>query len=217
MQSATRHQCFIYEGPPSLQLPALAATIQKRLKENFRCLYLNSPEMVSAMQACLQNLKVNVADEIAKNRLSMMSATAVSTDGRFDVEAMINGLEEAVAQALIAGFKGLFATGDMTWELGNQKESFARLIDYEWRLERLFHKQPALCGICQYHRDTLSPELMRAGFLAHKSIFINETLSRINSYYAESMSEAEQQVSKNAKELDEAVSKLSVPQCELNA
>jgi hypothetical protein len=208
MEQISRHQCFVYEGAPSEHLGSLAAIISKKLNDNYRCLYLNSPEMVEAMRSSLQSLKVKVADETERTRLLLTSATAVSPDGRFDADLMMNRLEDAVVQALRDGFKGLFATGDMTWELGAFKDSFATLIDYESRLEKLFHKQPALCGVCQYHQDTLSPEMMRAGLLSHQAVFINDTLSRINSFYSDSTLEAEKKVHKNAQELDEAVSEL---------
>ena len=70
------------------------------------------------------------------------------------------GVEEAVEVALSEGYKGLWATGDMTWEFGSRK-NLAKLMEYEWRLEELFRRQEALCGICQYHQDTLPPEAMR--------------------------------------------------------
>src|SRR5215472_13815975 len=38
-----RHQCFIYEGARSRDLPAVMATIKQKLRENHRCLYLDSP------------------------------------------------------------------------------------------------------------------------------------------------------------------------------
>ena len=208
MEQISRHQCFVYEGAPSEHLGSLAAIISKKLNENYRCLYLNSPEMVEAMRSSLQALKVKVSDETEKTRLLLTSATAVSADGRFDADLMMSRLEDAVEQSLRDGFKGLFATGDMTWELGTYKDSFATLIDYESRLEKLFHKQPALCGICQYHQDTLSPEVVRAGLLSHKAVFINDTLSRINTFYSESTLEAEKKVSRNAQELDDAVGEL---------
>ena len=59
----------------------------------------------------------------------------------------------------------------MGWEFGPEG-NFAMLIEYEWRLEELFRRQPALCGICQYHRDTLPKEAMRHGVLMHPSIFV---------------------------------------------
>lgn len=51
------------------------------------------------------------------------------------------------------------------------------------RFEDFFRKHPALRGICQYHADTLPREMMRQGSLTHPSIFVNETLSRINPHF----------------------------------
>ena len=95
---------------------------------------------------------------------------------------MLHKLEDALDQALNDGYKGLWATGDMTWEFG-PRQDFGKLLEYELRLEELFHKRPELCGICQYHRDTLPRETVRQGLQAHRMIFINETLSRINAHY----------------------------------
>jgi len=190
MENVSRHQCLIYEGPPSQQLPALAATIRKKLHENYRCIYMNSLPMVASFRACLETMRVNVADEIAKTRLVLSSDPVISAEGAFDTDVMIEGLESAVDQALKDGYNGLFATGDMTWEFGVE-ENFTKLLEYEWRLEKLFQKQPKLCGICQYHHDTLPREVMRKGLLSHRAVFVNETLARVNQYYAESTSDAE--------------------------
>jgi hypothetical protein len=70
----------------------------------------------------------------------------------------------------------------MTWELGPRPD-VTNLLEYEWRLEQIFRRRPALSGICQYHADTLSRSILRQGVVAHPSIFVNKTLSRINSDY----------------------------------
>ena len=57
------------------------------------------------------------------------------------------------------------------------------LLEYEVKLEDLFRRQPSLSGICQYHVETLPPEAVQHGLLMHPSIFINETLSRVNPHY----------------------------------
>lgn len=49
----------------------------------------------------------------------------------------------ALDQALDDGYIGLWVTGDMTWEFGPEK-NFAKLLEYEWRLEELFHRRPEL-------------------------------------------------------------------------
>lgn len=185
MEFPSRHQCFIYEGAPSKQLPALATVMQRKLNEGFRCIYLNSRPMVAGMRSTLAAMGTDVTKEIAENRLVLSSEPATSPDGNFDIDLMLNKLESAVDQALADGYKGLFATGDMTWEFGPTR-NFAKLMEYEWRLEKLIRKREALCGICQYHHDTLPHEATRQALLTHQTIFINETLSRINPHYLSS-------------------------------
>jgi len=204
-QQKSQHQCLIYEGSPLEQLPGLASMTKEKLAQNYRCLYLNSPLMVEKMRSCLTAAGVDVANAIAKDRLVLSSETAVSADGSFDADIMMHKLEEALDQTLKDGFKGLFATGDMTWEFGS-KESFAKLLEYEWRLEKLFRRRSELCGICQYHSDTLPNEVIRQGLLSHPTIFVNETLSLINQYYSQSESDAEHE-SKNP-DLDKKISML---------
>jgi len=201
----SRHQCLIYEGAPSQQLPALAALIRQKLAENYRCFYLNSPAMVESMCSSLAVTGVDIAHEVAKTSLVLTSETAVSANGIFDADLMIHKLEDALDQALKNGYQGLFATGDMTWEFG-PKESFSKLLEYEWQLEKLFRKRHELCGICQYHSDTLPRDAMRKGLLSHPVIFINETLSRINQYYTPSELFDEQAAANS--ELDVAITGL---------
>lgn len=185
MGSESRHQCLIYDGAPSEQLPAIAAALQRKLNEGYRCLYLNSPPMVAGMRSYLSAKGIDVANEIAKGRLILSSEPTTLADGGFDVALMLNKLEETLDQALKDGCKGLWATGDMTWEFGSEK-NLEKLAEYEWRLEELIRKREGLCGICQYHQDTLPREAARRGLLTHRTIFINETLSRINPHYVSS-------------------------------
>jgi len=71
------------------------------------------------------------------------------------------------------------ASGDMTWEMGPDKD-FSNLLEYEQRLEDFFQENEELSGVCQYHANTLPPEAVRQGLIAHSSIFVNETLYLIN-------------------------------------
>ena len=70
----------------------------------------------------------------------------------------------------------------MTWEFGSEKD-LTKLLKYETRREELFQQHPAISGICQYHADTLPREALREGLLAHPTLFVNETLSRLNPHY----------------------------------
>jgi MEDS: MEthanogen/methylotroph, DcmR Sensory domain len=182
MEDKARHQCLIYDGSPSNQLPALAKMLQQKINEGYRGLYLNSPQMVAGLRSCLAAMGMDVVNEVEKSRLILSSESTSLSDGGFDGALMLRHLEDAVDQALKDGYRGLAATGDMTWEFGAERD-FSKLMEYERGLEQLFQGRPELCGICQYHRDTLPPDVPRQALLTHRSLFINDTLSRVNSHY----------------------------------
>ena len=163
-------------------LPALAAHIKQKLSENIRCLYLNSPAMVAGMRSYLFAIDVDVVYEVAKTSLILTSDQSHVKDGRFDMDHMLGTLEETLNQALSDGYRGLWATGDMTWELGQDK-NLETLLEYEWRLEKFFQKNPARSGICQYHAGTLPREAVCQGLLTHPALFINQTLACVNPNY----------------------------------
>ena len=172
----------IRTGEVILQNTALAAKMREMLHANYRCLYLNSPAMLAGMSSYLAAQGVDVALEKVKNRILLSSDQAHLSGGAFDVGQMLNKLELAVVQAVKDGYKGLWASGDMMWEFGTER-NLPKLGEYERRLEELFHKQPALCGVCQYHCDLLPPEILRWALLTHRALFVDETLSRINPHY----------------------------------
>ncbi len=182
MDSPSRHCCLIYEGPPSRQLPALAAAAHEKLQQNHRCLYLNSPAMVAGMRSYLAATGIDVAEETARGRLIFSSAQHLLNGDRFDVEFMIDALKSTLDRALHDGFTGLWATGDMSWEFGPVKD-FSKLLEYEWRLEEFMHDNPEMSGICQYRSDILPRAAMRQGLLSHISVFVNQTLTLMNPQY----------------------------------
>lgn len=209
-ETVSRHHCLIYEGSPSRHLPALATLVRQKLDKNFRCLYLNSPVMVAGIRCYLSAEGIDIAHELGKNRLLLLSEQAHLIEGRFAVDRMMHTLEDALDQALEDGYAGLFVTGDMTWEFGPERD-FSKLLEYEWRLEELFRTHPALDGICQYHADTLPKKVLRQGLLTHPSVFLNETLSRINPYYFRADSYRDQAATKP--ELECAINRLCQCEC----
>ena len=185
METGPRHQCIIYAGAPSHKLSTLAAVMHQMMMNGCRCLYMNSPAMVAGVRSSLAAIGVDVALEIAQSRLVVSSEPVVLEGDDFNIEQMLQKLEDALDEALKDGFKGLWASGDMTWELGSEK-NFDKLLEYEWKLEALFKKRKELYGICQYHYDTLPQQAVRDGLLMHRTLFINETLSRLNPHYINS-------------------------------
>lgn len=179
----SRHQCLIYEGSPTEHLRSLARSIKQNLGEGRRCLFLHGPAMVAGMRYYLADAGVDPMREATRGALVLTSDVSHLVDGHFDIDRMIAMLADTVERALADGYQGLFATGDMTWEFGDEK-SFVKLLEYEHALEELFQKTPALRGVCQYCADTLPANAIQDALLSHPAVYINETLARINPSYS---------------------------------
>lgn len=197
---------MIYKGPPAKHLRGLAKIVRQKINENTRCLYLNSPGMVAEMASFLSAAGLEVAGEVEKGSLILSSDQSHLVGGHFDVDRMIGMLSDAVRQAVNAGYNGLWASGDMAWEFGNEK-NFAKLLEYEHTLDDFMAKQPALFGICQYHADVLPTEVIHWGLYTHRSVYINETLSRANPYYAPSRLLTQRRLMLSSGELDKMLAR----------
>jgi len=177
-----RHQCLIYDGSPEKQLPCLAAMIGKQLAANKRCMYLNSPALVAELRSTLLAAGMDVAREEKRGALIVRSDQSHLIDGLFDVARMIAMLKDAVADAKRDGFAGFWASGDMAWEFGHEK-NLMKILEYECQLEDLFLVEPDLGGVCQYHTLTLPSVAIQEALATHRAIYINDNVSRMNPYY----------------------------------
>lgn len=184
MQPDSRHQCIVYAGAPSRKLPTMAAIMYRMMLNGYRCLYMNSPAMVAGIRSYLAAMGIDVAHEHAEAHI-LFSSEPVTEGGIFDVDRMLQKLESELDNALKAGYKGLWASGDMTWEFGHEK-NWEKVIEYEWKLEALFHKRKELRGICQYHCDTLPKDVVRKGLMMHGAVVTNETLTHLNPSFIQS-------------------------------
>jgi len=102
-------------------------------------------------------------------------------DGRFDPEAMVDGLCTSIDEAVRDGFEGLCATGDMRWELGAD-ENFDRLLEYEARLEKVFRDKP-LWGVCQYHRGMVPGHAIHDALVTHRTVHLGDRANTDNHFY----------------------------------
>jgi hypothetical protein len=139
--------------------------------------------MVAGIRSYLAADGLDVALEVSNGSLVLSSQPTHLVDGVFDVGRMLAMLADAVDDALAQGYAGLWATGDMTWELGSEK-NFEKLMEYECGLEEMIRDRPALGGICQYDRDTLPDDALYVAVSKHRGIYLSGTLSRVNPFYS---------------------------------
>ena len=138
--------------------------------------------MVAGMRSRLVASGLDLPKFLERRDLILSSDQGHLINGKFDVDEMIAMLADAVQNALTDGYAGLWATGDMSWEFGSEK-NLEKLREYEQRLEELMQKTPALSGICQYHRDTLPPYAIETATQTHRTLYLNSSLSRLNPDY----------------------------------
>lgn len=181
LDEVSRHKCLIYDGDPSHQLSVVIPFLADGLRDNWRCLYLGSPEMVRMAGTALGARGVDVRQETRRGALILSSDRSHLVGGSFDSAKMIDGLCALIDRAVKDGFRGLCATGDMKWELGTD-EDFERLLEYEALLEQVFRDKP-LRGICQYHRDVIPQQAVRDALVTHQSVYIGDVLNRDNLFY----------------------------------
>lgn len=177
----SRHKCLIYDGHPSEQLPVVLPLLEDGLEKNWRCLYLGNPEMVRMVDSALAARGHDTKRAVENGALQLSSDRSHLHAGRFDPQAMIDGLIRAIDSAVDDGFEGLCATGDMSWELGDD-HNFDRLLEYEAKLEQVFRERP-LRGICQYHRDVIPARAIRDALVTHRSAYIGGVLNSDNLFY----------------------------------
>ena len=176
MDPIPRHQCLVYSGPPNQHLRPVSLVIREKLKQRHRCIYLNSEPMVAGMRSYLAAAGVDVEAEARASNLILSSERPHLVEDCFEVDQMLRSLQSELERALREEYAGLWATGDMTWEMGADRD-VKKLVKYERSLERFLHSHPQMGGICQYHADTLPREFVDEGLRLHPAIFINETLS----------------------------------------
>jgi len=179
--AASRHKCLIYDGDPSEQLAVVVPLLVDGLEDNWRCLYLGSPDAASMVDSALTSRGVDTAAATRRGALAFSSDRSHLVGGRFDPGAMVDGLRAAIDDAVNEGFGGLCATGDMRWELGAD-ENFDLLLEYEARLEQVFRERP-LRGICQYHRSMVPTHALRDALMTHRAAYLGERLNSDNLFY----------------------------------
>lgn len=150
------HVCCYYDSAAD-QSEVVVAYIEQGLKRSERCLYIADDRSVAEVAGFLGGAGIDVRKQLSRGALVLISSKeAHLKSGRFDCEAMLALLNDAVEQALNDGFNGLRAAGEMTWILTGAPGS-NEALEYEALMNEFYPKSRAL-GVM-----SLQPLSLRTG------------------------------------------------------
>lgn len=174
------HICTIYSSPEE-QLSAAIEYVKAGLERGERCLYVCGEHAPDQFRSALQAAGVDVVAEEKRGALILITKHEGHLEGgSFSPDRMIRKLDQAVNDALAAGFKGLAAAGDMNWVL-EQAAGTESLAEYESRLNDFYAKSHAL-GLCQYSAQ-LPKEFLDHCIATHPLIRMDGPVAFENPFY----------------------------------
>jgi hypothetical protein len=153
------HACIFYANRRA-QVSVAALFIMKGLLRGERCFYIADDNPVVHIWNALRALNVNVAEEQRRRSLQFfIKRDTYLKRGRFDPSDMLSLLKRAERSALAAGYRGLCATGELSWAAG-QTAAYDPLFQYERNCGAFFGGSKAV-GLCQYNRNLFPPAFLK--------------------------------------------------------
>jgi len=174
------HMCLIYESQEE-QFAAAVPFVRLGLERGEQCIYMAEENSVDTVLAAMRGdgFDVDAAVRSGAFKVTTEKETYLK-EGSFDPDRMLRFWREAADSAEAAGFRGLRATGEMTWALQNGLR-FEGLTEYETRLNEFIPAHP-VSALCQYNRRRFSPELLVEAIRTHPQLVFNDTVCT-NPYY----------------------------------
>ena len=174
------HICAMYSAPSEL-IDIAADFIVNGLRRGQRSWFITAGDEADAVRAGLVNRGVNVAEEIRRGALQLISgAETYVVHGAFDPEQAIRTFNEAIAKACADGFTGFRAAAEMSWAMDNADRR-QQLIEYEALLRALFSTSRAI-GLCLYDRNRTPLDVVNGALCTHP-VTHSSTGYRQNPYY----------------------------------
>lgn len=128
------------------------------LERNERCLYIAEDNTPAEICGKLQEFGVDVVKAQKSGALSVVTKhETYLRHGAFQPDKMITDLCNAVQMAVDQGFRGLRASGELSWAL-DLPSALAQMVKYEEDLEKHFYSKFA--ALCQYDQTRFPDHLI---------------------------------------------------------
>ena len=176
------HLCCVYDTPGH-QFSALIPFLREGLQRGDKCLYILDESTREELSSVLTEAGIPLMDVVGSGAFLMeTSDRTYYRNGSFDTDRMFEYLSRIYDAALAAGFKGMRASGEMTWILKKQP-GWEKHLEYEAKLNLRLPSMRAI-GICQYNRAKFSTDALLNILSTHPLVLLNGLVFR-NPHYVE--------------------------------
>ncbi|RCW50416.1 HD domain-containing phosphohydrolase [Halanaerobium sp. ST460_2HS_T2] len=175
------HAVLFYEKDEEV-LPAAYSFIKRSLKNNERCLYIDSEDNQEIILNELNNSMGNIDNFLKSGQLQVFDVEDLyGNPVNFSSDNMISLLEEKVKSSIKEGYTGLSITGELKGVI-DFKGGKEEIIKYEWELhDKIFEKYP-VNALCRYSINKFDKEIIKAAVELHDYIVWKGRLYE-NPYY----------------------------------
>ena len=175
------HLCVICENAED-RLNAAVQYIADGLRLNEFVMYAADPETTGAICERLVALGIDVDHEKSRGALNLPTADdAYLQAGKFDPDYMYAAFDQAISNALAAGYSGCRFAGEPLWAI-NREELRPGLIEFEARLNNLFKHRKA-AGLCVYDKKAWPASVVRDVLRTHPVAVVDDLICHRNLYY----------------------------------
>jgi len=175
------HAVLFYEENEE-HLSAVHSFVKRSLKNNEKCIYVDSKANQKKILAELNKTVGNTDDFLKSGQLQVYNVEELYGDpGAFRADDMISLLKANVKSSIKEGYNGLSITGELKGVI-DFKGGKEEIIKYEWKLhDQIFEKHPVK-ALCRYNINHFDKEVIKTAVELHDYIVWQGTLYE-NPYY----------------------------------
>lgn len=164
--------CCLFFSTPEEQARVTVPFLGLGLERDERSVFVGTPADVDRMREALVAAGVEVERETGRGRLSFVSDRDYLDGGHWRTEKMLAFLQAAYDRALGEGYTALRAAGDISWQVGPDRD-FRDVVYYETLLD-VFFVGKRMVGMCQYPKAHCPAEVLSGILACHKIAAIDQ-------------------------------------------
>jgi signal transduction histidine kinase len=174
------HCCLLFSSPEdqaAVAVPFLAIGLER----GERSVFVADGAALERIRHGLKDAGVAVERELENRRLVLDDAREFLDRGRFNTDKMLGFLQQTYEATIAEGFTALRATGDVSWQVGDEKD-FSDVVYYETLLD-VFFLGKRLVGMCQYPKSMCPPDVLSGILNTHRVAAIDLEICSNNFHY----------------------------------